>query len=138
MGRARVINGDHRHQCRALGCPAIVPCQSVMCLPHWAGVPDSIKGRIFEAYRAGAVEQPPQYVTEVRKAVLSVARAEGRLVDVLILLEKLYETEQDRIAYLISSQPLLGGKVPVELARTPKGMRLVCEQLQQSLDGAYL
>lgn len=129
---------EERPLCCALGCPVVIESYQIMCKLHLGAIPSGIMGRIYACHRPSGFEPSPQYVTEVRKAIVHVARAEGRLVDASILLEKLYSTESDRMAYLISSQPLLGGRVPVELMRNPKGMRTVLDQLQAAVDGVIL
>lgn len=132
---------EARHLCRAISCDAIVRGALLMCKRHWTMVPPVLQTRIYEHYRPGQgrdFEPSPDWVIAARMATVHVARQEGRLADVLILLARLYDTEKERTQYLLSSQPLLGGKVPIELMRSTKGLRIVQEQLHQSATGAYL
>lgn len=57
--------------------------------------------------------------------------------ELMRLLGELYETEVEKLAWLMTAQPLLGGAVPVHLVATPEGYEKCVCMLQAVADGVY-
>lgn len=82
------------HICHAIGCEAPVKRERLMCYPHWRKVPIGLRRAVWALYRPGQCDDlnpSAAYCEAARKAVLAVAQAERRTIDVTDPKLKLYD-----------------------------------------------
>lgn len=91
---------ERPHVCEALGCSALVSPAFVMCARHWRGVPSLVRAEVLKIYqRARDADRRPSaaYLAAFARAVLAVARREGRRGEEVERVEALLRESEARI-----------------------------------------
>ena len=89
---------ERPHACEAIGCSALVSPAFVMCARHWRGVPSIVRAEVLKRRSQDADRRPSAaYLAAFARAVLAVARREGRRGEEVERVEALLRESEARI-----------------------------------------